>query len=255
MTDGSRLVFTDVSVDFNAARNPAALASVSSYSAAGFESATMPAPTLKCILSRRANRRADGDAQLAFAVETQIADRAAVRPARNRFQFVNDFHRAEFWRAGDAAAGKTRRERGEMRHVLPQPAFNGGNQMLHLREFFQPGQFRHLHGAEFANSAQIVAQQIGDHHQFGHFLGAGLQFVGQLRVAVGSASRGRVPLMGRVTMCEPLMRRNCSGDDETIWKSPQSRYAENGAGETAVNLLKKFPAGQVAWRRQAVAKG
>src|SRR5450759_3115358 len=33
---------------FSAARKPAALASVSSYSASGLESATMPAPTLKC---------------------------------------------------------------------------------------------------------------------------------------------------------------------------------------------------------------
>src|ERR1043166_7762788 len=33
---------------FKAEKNPPALASVSSYSASGLESATMPAPTLKC---------------------------------------------------------------------------------------------------------------------------------------------------------------------------------------------------------------
>src|SRR4029077_1750685 len=39
-----------------------------------------------------ADRRPDGDAQLAFAVEAEIANRAAVRSTRNGFQFVNDFH-------------------------------------------------------------------------------------------------------------------------------------------------------------------
>ena len=33
---------------------------------------------------------------------------------------------------------------------------------------------------------------------------------------VGSADRGRVPLMGRVWMCGPLRRRKSSGDDEAI---------------------------------------
>src|ERR1035438_4462432 len=64
-----------------------------------------------------ADGRADGNVQLAFAVEAEIAHRAAVRPARNRLEFVNDLHRAEFRRTRDAATGKTRRERGKMRHV------------------------------------------------------------------------------------------------------------------------------------------
>ena len=54
--------------------------------------------------------------------------------------------------------------------------------MLHLREPFEPRQFRCLHRAEFAHLAEIVAKQIGNHHQFGQFLLAGLQFVGELRV-------------------------------------------------------------------------
>jgi hypothetical protein len=34
------------------------------------------------------------------------------------------------------------------------------------------------------------------------------------------------------------MRKNRSGEDEQIWKSPQSRNAENGAGETVDKFLK-----------------
>jgi len=31
----------------------------------------------------------------------------------------------------------------------------------------------------------------------------------------GSVARGRVPLMGRVRMCDPLQRKNNSGEEET----------------------------------------
>jgi hypothetical protein len=36
------------------------------------------------------------------------------------------------------------------------------------------------------------------------------------------------------------MRKNCSGDEEAISNSPQSKNAENGAGETADSFSKKF---------------
>ena len=124
--------------------------------------------------------------------------------------------------------------------VIPQAAFDGGNEMLHLRKFFQPGQFRNLDGTIFADPAKIVSQQVGDHHQFGEFLGTGLQFVGELGVARGVGITRARAFDGRVTMCAPLMRRNCSGDDDAISKSPQSRNAENGAGETAL-IFGKIP--------------
>ena len=62
-----------------------------------------------------ADRGADEDAQLALVIEPQIAKRAGVRPARDRFEFVNDFHCADFWGAGDAAARETRSQCAEMR--------------------------------------------------------------------------------------------------------------------------------------------
>ena len=49
--------------------------------------------------------------------------------------------------------------------------------MLHLGEAFEPCEFRRLHRAEFADFTEVIAEQIGDHHQFSQFLGAGLEFV------------------------------------------------------------------------------
>ena len=69
-----------------------------------------------------------------------------------------------------------------MRHVLAQPPFDGRYQVLHLGKPFEPRQFRRLDRPELTHLAEIIAEQIGDHHQFRQFLGAGLQFVGKLRI-------------------------------------------------------------------------
>ena len=42
-----------------------------------------------------------------------------------------------------------------------------------------------LDGTEFADAAEVVAEEIGDHDEFGNFLGAGLEFVAELGVAGG----------------------------------------------------------------------
>ena len=49
--------------------------------------------------------------------------------------------------------------------------------MLHLREPLQSHQLRHGHAAEFAHSAEVVTEEVGDHHQLRAFLFAGLQLV------------------------------------------------------------------------------
>src|ERR1700679_3705245 len=76
-----------------------------------------------------ANGGADGDGELAFAIETEVAERAGVGAAGDGFEFVNDFHGANFWGAGDAAAGETSGEGGEMRDVGTEAAFDGGDEM------------------------------------------------------------------------------------------------------------------------------
>ena len=55
--------------------------------------------------------------------------------------------------------------------------------MLDLRVAFEADEFRNVNAAEFAHAPEIVAQKIGYHHQLGHFLSAGLEFVSELRIA------------------------------------------------------------------------
>jgi hypothetical protein len=128
---------------------------------------------------------ADGDAELAFAVETEVTERAGVRTAGDGFEFVDDFHGAEFGRAGNAAAGETGGEGGKMCNAGAQTTFDSGDEVLDLGKTFEPDEFGDLDGAEFADFAEVIAQEVGDHDEFGHFLGAGLEFVGELGVASG----------------------------------------------------------------------
>ena len=60
--------------------------------------------------------------------------------------------------------------------------------------------------------------------------------------------------MGRVCASGPLKRRNNSGEDEQIWKSPQSRKAANGAGETSHNRWKNAQPVASVLRRQPMRK-
>jgi len=55
-----------------------------------------------------------------------------------------------------------------------------------------------------------------------------------------------VPLMGRVWILEPVRCRNSSGDEEATSNPSQSRYAANGAGETASRRSKTS---QPTWRQ------
>src|SRR6266699_7356863 len=141
-----------------------------------------------------AHSRPYRDAQLAFPVESEIADRASVRTTGDRLQLVNNLHRPKFWRAGHAAAGKTGGESIEMRCAGMQTPLDRRNQMLHLGEFFQTNKLGHLHRTEFADFSQVIAEQVSNHHQFRHFFGAGLQLVSKLRVSRRIAGPGTRPL-------------------------------------------------------------
>src|SRR5262249_14923341 len=125
----------------------------------------------------------NGYTQLAFVVEAEVTERAGVGTAGDGFEFVDDFHGAEFGRAGNTAAGETGGEGGKMGHTAAQTAFDGGDEVLDLGEAFEADEFGDLNGAEFADFAKVIAQEVGDHDEFGHFLGTGLEFVSELGIA------------------------------------------------------------------------
>src|ERR1044071_10058381 len=115
---------------------------------------------MKISVAILAKGRADHDAQLTLTIESQVTQCACIWPAADRFQFVNDFHCSKFGRTRDASTWKTGSQCSKMAHVGAKPAFDGGNQMLHLGVTLEPHEFRDLDCAIFADLAQIVSQQL-----------------------------------------------------------------------------------------------
>ena len=64
-----------------------------------------------------------------------------------------------------------------------QASGHGAHEVEEAGVAFDLAEGRHLDAAVLAHAPEVIAQEIGDHHQFGDFLGAGLEFVAQLRVA------------------------------------------------------------------------
>ena len=73
------------------------LPSVSSYSAPGSESATIPAADGDVDLSVPGDHRADRDVELHRAIGGEIADRSAVGAPPDRLEFVDDLHGRGSW--------------------------------------------------------------------------------------------------------------------------------------------------------------
>ena len=178
---------------------PRALATVSSHSAAGSLRQVIPPPTWRRQPSPVGDERADQDARLHRAVRPDPAERPGVRPAPDRLEALEDLHRPDLRRAGDRAAGEARGEQVERVAARRQPARHRRDEVLDGGGPLEPAQPRDADRAGLADAAEVVAQDVDDHHVLGAVLGAGEQLA---REAPGprarSRPRGRVPLIGSV---------------------------------------------------------
>ncbi len=89
------------------ARSALAFVIVSSHSACGSESATIPPPVCTNALAARDDSGSNGDIQANRPVEAEVADGAGVDAADCRLELVNDLHGANLRSAGDRAARET----------------------------------------------------------------------------------------------------------------------------------------------------
>src|SRR5690606_16546289 len=93
-----------------------------------------------------------------------IADAAAIDAAPVRLDRLDDLHRRELRRAGDRAAGEAARQQIERILALGEPAFDRADEVVHAREALDVEKLRRADGARRAALAEIVAQQVDDHH-------------------------------------------------------------------------------------------
>ena len=151
-----------------------AFSSVSSHSSAGSLSQVMPPPVPKWSCAVLDPERADGDVEVALlAVGVDPADGAAVDAARHRLERGDVLERGELRRAGDRA----RRERGaRWRRPSRSRAAAGPRTVRHEVDEARGAcstreQRGHLDRAELAHPAEVVADEVDDHHVLGPVLG------------------------------------------------------------------------------------
>ena len=136
------------------------------------------------------NEGADGDVELGFAVEAEVAHGAGVETAWGGLEFGDDFGGAFFGRAGDGAAGEAGTESIDGRLILAEGSANGGDEVVDVLEFFELEHVGDLHGAVFTNLAEIVAEEVGDHDELGSFFFGTLEFEGRFGVEFGVGEAG-----------------------------------------------------------------
>ena len=136
------------------------------------------------------NEGADGDVELRFAVEAEVADGTCVKAAIDGLEFGDDFGGTFFGRSGDGATWEAGAEGGGRGEFIAQGAADGGDEMVDVLEFFVLEHVGDLDGAEFANLAEVVAEEVGDHDELGGFFFGPLQVEGGAGVEFGVGEAG-----------------------------------------------------------------
>ena len=158
------------------------------------------------------------DTGIEVAREIEVENAAGIDSAAGALQLLDDFHGANFGRAGDRASRKTSHQCIETIHIFAQAAAQAGNQMHDVRVAFDSEQLFGLHCAVVADTAEIVASQIDKHDVLGAFLFAGKHFAlealvfGFVLAAPTRASDGTIENVAALHFDEHFRRAPDDGD-------------------------------------------
>ena len=157
----------------------------------------MPAPARRLTCTAGRGEGADQDVQIQVAVAVQITQRAGVGAARLALQCGDDLHAAHLRTTGDGTARESCRNHLAGRHAGAQTSAHIGDDVMNVGVTLHHHQLVDLDRARHADATEIVALQVDQHHVFGALLRVRGQFADR-STSSSSASRGRVPAIGRV---------------------------------------------------------
>ena len=225
--EGERIVVVDqqnhspASAMASACSSARALSRVSSYSAAGFESATIPAPAwtrARPFLHRDGPNR---DAEIEVAREVDVADGAGVDVAARRLELRQDLHRADLRRARHRAGRKARHERVEMVAFLGEAPIDGRHEVHDVRVPLERHVLRH---ADRCRTRRRGRDRSARDRRASRARRAPSRSASAPRRGADlprrCVPRGRVPAIGCVSTRRPSTRTSISGDDPTIASPP-----------------------------------
>ena len=181
----------------------------SAYSASGSESATMPPPApsqhrpaanSKVRMATLSSRPADRGA---------VADGAGVGLAGGQFELVDDLERADLRRTGDRAGREGGADQVVVGDAVAEGPLDGRDQVPHAGVGLGVEQVGDPDRAREADPAEVVADQVHDHHVLGPVLGRPLE-LGQLRGRlrrIAVAPRGALDRLGRDRVAGPAQEQ------------------------------------------------
>ena len=108
----------------------------------------------------------------------QKADAACVQTARFGFKGLNNLHTHAFGGAGDTAAREGCAENIGNRNISQRLRLNGTGHLPNAAETGNFKRFRHAYFTCLRDFAEVIAQQIDNHHIFGAVFRVVLQFNG-----------------------------------------------------------------------------
>ena len=108
----------------------------------------------------------------------QKADAACVQTARFGFKGLNNVHTHAFGRAGNTAAWEGCTENIGNRNFRQRLRLDGTGHLPNAAETGNFKRIRHAYFARLCDFAEVVAQQIDNHHIFGAIFRVVLQFNG-----------------------------------------------------------------------------
>src|SRR5438477_8186504 len=158
------------------------------------------------------------DARIEIAREIEVENAPGIDSAARALQLFDDFHGADFRRAGNGAGRKTSHQRVETIHILAQAAAEAGNQMHDVRVALDGEQLFGFHGAVIAHAPEIVAAQIDEQDVLGALFFAGKHFpfkslvYGFVLAATTRASDGAVENIAPLNFYEHLRATTHNGD-------------------------------------------
>ena len=117
------------------------------------------------------HRSADGDGHVGITGPADVADRAGVDVALDRFQLADDFQRADLRRATDRAGRKRGAQHVHAGQAVLEIAFDLADDVHDVGIAFDDEAFGELDAAGAADPADIVAAKIDQHQVLGTLLG------------------------------------------------------------------------------------
>ena len=159
--------------------------------------------------ARRELEGADGDVELEAGHRGAVADGAGVGLAGGQFKLVDDLERADLRRTGDRAGREGGADQVVVGDAVAEGPLDGRDQVPHAGVGLGVEQVGDPDRAREADPAEVVADQVHDHHVLGPVLGRPLE-LGQLggrlrRIAV--APRGALDRLGRDRVAGPAQEQ------------------------------------------------